>query len=307
MCFKMMGDAMQQSNSTDKAILMLMANQACQQASQTEQNADKNDDGNKLLTADDIPKQGSLTAGTFTLKDTMDTEAKLPNDVSADTAPPSSQGSDVPLVSPPSPDNYTLRTPTAAPENPAPIASFAPQDPTSPLKPIPPGSVNYDENASKGVAAASVGGGGFGMTRTLAQESGKADGTDKNTANAGESSKARKEGTGGGDSGAAAGGGPSGSGGGGGENEKTGGNEAFDALLAQMMGGGGGGGDMTMAGQDIVVLPPKQENTKLPNIFEFANWRYQKAAFEEGRVRPQAPKTPTALSETAKVARASKH
>ena len=36
----------------------------------------------------------------------------------------------------------------------------------------------------------------------------------------------------------------------------------------------------------MVILPPKPAgSTRNPNLFEFASWRYKKAAHEEGRVR----------------------
>jgi hypothetical protein len=66
------------------------------------------------------------------------------------------------------------------------------------------------------------------------------------------------------------------------------GGDQLDSMLSQLLGGpqAGDGGGGFGGGSDVVLLPPKPAaSTKNPNLFEFASWRYKKAAHEEGRVR----------------------
>lgn len=290
MCMMMM----QQAKKDGSTMEMMMAMQECAQAAQSAANAAKNDDA-KQGASDNTPKQASL---------------QMPK--SSPTPSPNSNDKNLldsllgsPSPSPDSPDSGSgdlasnsedaRPTPDCAPAEEHPQEPVGPE--AAPPKPLPTidksklgydggGTVANDGSSSGGSAfGALMGGGGrFDSAKTVSVEE-LAKGTGQ-AAGPGTSETAGKQAKAENADGAYGSSGDS-------ESGAKAGESNFDGLLSQIMGGPPGeAGPQMGANADVVILPTKKNSGNsgkaAPNIFEYANWRYKKAAHEEGRIRVRA-------------------
>lgn len=326
MCMMMMSQAMGEKDSTNKALMMMAAQQACQQGAELAKSAMENDKGQKLASMEDIPKQSTFKATGMELPTAKSKEESLIGNiprVTTDDEAPKSDGT-IPQLAAPDLTVFEKKsaepTKTEAPvqdlaykgEN-IPAKSFEAKDGITQLDPIKSAAVSFDDKAKAGATPlgpqlSSLGGalGAAATATTTTSSSSKTSEKEEAVVSSGRG-KARnvqsEEG--------------SGSGGGGGESSGGGGsgdNSAFEAMLSQILGGppeaggvgGGGAGEITS-------LPTQPDPSKpAPNIFEYATFRLQKLAFEAGRIRSRPfkgaktlpPTTPPAAVKKTKVAKA---
>jgi hypothetical protein len=292
-CMQTMQDAMKEKDKTTKALLMMAANQQCQQANEMEKSAAENDKGRKSLSQDDIPKQAQYEAGKFELTDSKVKETILTLDDKPKAKDDSSKKDDsIPVAEAFQPELMIAGKDPGKGNGPEKEnlekVSALPEGPKTQLKPIDQNAIGFNDDKNKGLspvtAPTAMGGmGAFnGGAKTVAeasQEKGveKSDSSKEKTARAKEGSGSGQASEGGGES--SSGNSSSESGGGSGQ--------SMDALMAQLMGGSPEGASMGFAsGQDVLILPKEKESEgERANLFEYAAYRFQKLANEDGRVR----------------------
>lgn len=303
-CFMMMSEAQKEEDKSTKAMMMMMAQQMCAQADQTMANAMKNKEGQKLVSANDIPKQATLKAGQAKFGKNKVTEADVPRITYLGENGEEDNGKDPyeDLVAPlPEPNLAVFDPPPGEDEIPPPVDQVVnpPEDIFGQLDPIDGAAVKFDDapknnedNNNLGARAAFIG----GSAQAPDGEDGKAKSTE--TGDGGELDRRGRRGV------RTASGGEGDSSG----SSESGSKKNYAALLQQMLGGGGKdprSGLTSGAGGDIVDLPRKKGEDDLPNLFEYASFRYRKLAYEKGQVKLKRI-TQVRLPRTSTIAKASK-
>jgi hypothetical protein len=312
-CMKMMADAQGIEDKSDKALMQMMAGQMCQQANESMQAAAKNMENRKALGMSDIPKQASMELGSFTLKQGTAEEPKVPMDMATGTSGGSDSASlgDLPAFNPPflksnagkSSDSSDTKEPTGtAPgfNDPTKSSSEVPRAAATVLNPVDRAVLTFDDRAKSGTVTTPVpgllpgqGSTSFAATRPMTLEEAKRLSTEKEleVLDKGRSSRKEQDKS---KSGLYAESGDTSSGKSGGDSGSSG-TEAFDSMLSQIMGLGGDPG-AGAAGQlgDVLQLPEDSNNKddEAIHIFQYASYRYQKATYEEGRIKPPRNETP---------------
>lgn len=312
-CMRMMQQAQKEEDDTTKFIMMQMASQQCQQASETEKSADKNDDSAQKLGQVELPKMATVTPGKMVVTDdqgpsTGDSKM-MENLVNASTSSDNKAGTkpldfSLPAAYAPALTENVQKNgglASAGDKNPKDPGIAGPKEPKSPLQPLAPNRVGFDETAKNPRSGVNPGGssmmGGFGGMRTLAQNQDDTKGRGPASVDAAAVDPGKRvrgpiddnalygSSSGGSD-------GPSGSGAAAGE-------DPFDTMLAQLMGGGAGappaGSDILMFGETAEGGDP-HSGERQPNLFEFASFLYSKLTYDEGRVRIQQKDEPRALT-----------
>lgn len=284
-CIRMMDEASKTDNSSTKLMMMAVAGQQCSQAQQMQKSASENDKTTKALSAADIPKPASFTAGKTELK-TSTTEEKL---LSFDENAPGRA-----LNMPELPEGGVL-VPNfnggKKPAEPSEQVAQMPQAPPTTLAPIKPGSLQFDDSEKSPLAPmnASL----MPAAIPVSQNATNADGK-KETAALSAASSATELGRGSLRSRSSATE-AVGVGGGGSDEGRRGGDETFDALMAQLNPGGtepeptaDAFGPQVVAGSD----PTSPSAAERANIFEYAAIRYQKLGSDKrlgGTLPAKAP------------------
>lgn len=287
-CMQMM-QAAQKASGSDKALMMMMAQQSCQQGKESAKAADENDKGMKLVSAEDIPKQSQLkineqkvpsgspkedTSAMASYQVFDKGDAKKMDEKSGATA-----SDDVPVLNPILPklnlgdDKKTADRAVAGETQAATETKQAPDLPKIAPEVIKGSTVTMDGDKKNGDGILPNLGPNLNSFGPNIAGNGKSPAEEAKTAKAvPEEGETRKKSEPVGSGEGAGGGGSSG-----GESVGTGdkGPDPFEAMLAQIMGGpppeeGGGG-----AG-DGVVLEQRRTETKPPNLFEYATFRYLK-------------------------------
>jgi hypothetical protein len=274
-----MNEAMKPENKKDQAMLMAMAMQMCAQADQNMAAAMKNDEGQKKISANDIPKMAEMKIGNVQLGKDKVKEAEIPRVTFNDEeSKGSSSDSEIPMPTPlsiPDLNSQVFNKPSTTDDLKDPITNFTKDPTTSTLDPID-RSAKAEEPPSKGVGPTAAFSGGTGATG--AGMPGRGAGSDKGSdtptiSDAENTASSRKRG----------GVLTAGTGDAGGGSEKSGSSFDLSSLMAQMMGepppGEGG------SGLDVIQLNSQAPEEKPPNLFEYASFRYHKLATEKGAVR----------------------
>jgi len=309
-CGRMMAEAMKEPDTTSKMMMMMMANQQCQQAQESMNSAMKNmQEGKKLsVSSEDIPKPGKLEMGKFEIPKGETKEDSLMDSLSKyQVSPPSEDqkksDEEEALVKPLSMDLAGLlgKKPSEKGEEPKDesLQSFkgTPEAPSTTLSPIAQKAISYDETPKGNVLDRTPSAGGFGFQnapKTLAE----ANATQEKKTTSTESSISKKKERGITSEGASGSSseGSNGSSGGGGESS------SLDSMLASLMGTSPQNAETGFeGGQDVLIFNASQKEEKLPNLFEYASFRFQKLAYEDGRVRSNLPKSSKPLQMNAAV------
>lgn len=283
-CMMMMNEAMKEENSTTKAMMMALAAQQCAQADETAANAYKNKEGQKLVSGSDIPKQSELKVGSVPFGQGKVTEAEVPKiSYLGAKGSPEDTGKDLQnLVSAYSPTLGTTGTQTSgtgADLNP-PIQKLANEGDFgfSSLKPIEGGTVKYDDRPKDAQSAPGMGAmlGSFGATGS-GSSTGSGKTSDKSDSSGPTSEDALRK---------PASAESSGSGGGSVSGASDGSSKDFKEMFADLL-GGGASPDANAATSEIASTQAATDSGKdVPNIFEYASYRYRKLAYEKGSIRP---------------------
>lgn len=284
MCLMMMKQAQEAQDQNTKMMYMMMAAQECNQAAQSLANAKDNKDGAQTMTQP--PSSGQQAAQAQAAPPAMN-----PTQAVA-AAAPTDAPTDVPTFAPMALPTSGIVDQTAfdgekgtdgidVAKEPTKTGG-AVVDGTTDLQAIPPAKVGFDETSTASNPVSTVGSGGAGVM-ALGGGSASASGTPspgdgKNAGDgkggAGRQAKAQAE----------AGQGGEGGGSGGNANGKPG-NDALDAMIAQLMGGhGGDAGTLNMgatSGTLAVGAGKKAGEEELPNIFEYATFRYRELVDED--------------------------
>jgi len=285
MCMEMMRQAQEEKDKDKKAMLMMMAQQACQQAQEAAKNMKENDDGKKKLSQNDGPKMAQLgQVAPFQAPKTKKEENLLKNLPTATTDEESLNVGELPV-----PGQVTVPEVTIPGENKISEGETEPPlrspdlDVSSPPA-IDKQVIGYKEDSKGGGTTPVPSALGGGVTTAAAKgvssdDMKKAEGVtstelrkdnrnwteDKDNHSAtsgGETSEAGSKGTGGTD---------------------------FEGLLNSLLGGGpgpeGAPGIAGTSGDILLFSKRKNPSEKGPNIFEYATYRFKNAAYKEGRIR----------------------
>ena len=289
-CFQMMQEALKEENKDDKALLMAMAQQMCAQADQTMANAMKNKESQKLVSASDVPKQSEMKLGNTKFGQDKIEEAEVPQITFDDGVAPSSGSSEAlddllanQLL--PQPDLSVFENETPEPadgdlKDPIDKVLNDPRDGQETSVPDRIAASNEDkgEETSESQNLASLGGAGFGsVPRGISGDSG----SESSSKTVKISSKSDKHKRG---SGIRIAGGEEGDGGGSSASSRR---SEINSLFGQLAAAGKGGSDIRGPSSINLVTLPKKKGEKLPNLFEYATFRYRKLAFQRGQIRPQ--------------------
>lgn len=308
-CMMLMSQAKQEPDPSQKRMLMAMAMQQCAQAAQSAANAAQNKDGQKK-TQDEGPK-GSQLKTDFANAETpkkSDEKTSLPTSPTTETTPeaiaeataaPATETA--PGVVEPSAFNNTTAA-VAAPEPTQNIGVAA--ESWSMLKPVDPKTVRFDDNAKPtdqstlggdtspnlGASAGSLAAAGAGAgsaAAALAKLTGPFSMDAKAAARKEKGKDVHGEGEGGGGTSGEGKEAPAGG---------SGGNAEFDSIMASILGGppGANAAGTPVATGDVLLFGSGEAGDgegKLPNIFQYASYRFRKTAFEEHMIRLRKSKT----------------
>lgn len=266
MCMLMMKKAMEEEDPQMKQMYMMMAMQQCQQAAQNKESSDKNKEGQKALTMNDSPKLPDLSQNQETPATTTPTDTTVPQLTTRDPV-----ALDIPAADP-------------IEVGPAPVATGIPLDPGAVQPNMGNANLGIDEKADQGNPPNTNSGMGTVIggvpARAVASDEALKKNAIENAGTLASGKKVKTSGEGEG-SGSSDGGGSSG-----GSSKSDGG---LDAMLSQMMGGGAASSqDALGSGSDVVSFGATGGSAKsVPNIFEYASFRYKNLTFQEGRVVPK--------------------
>lgn len=292
-CLKAQAEAQAEEDPDAKSWKQIAAGMQCQQAQQSQQSAKENEESAKALSAADVPKPASFTAGTVSI-----------------TGGPSESQIEIPTVNTSSKSGSGEEEAEATAEESKGIASkeatgnSTPTQeqsatvegelelPKSALNPIQSGSVVYDEKGSG--SASGAGGAATGLT---ASNAGTGATNYKNDKNANTEQIAREIAQLERGIRAINGGGEEGGGGSDGDAPKSSG--MLEALMAQLNPempqiGLAGGGDM----REVASLDGNATKPASINIFEYATYRYQIASNTE-RVQTKRAAVKTKVAKAA--------
>lgn len=301
-CMMMLNEARKMPPGPEKRQTMMMAMQQCAQAAQSAANAAQNKEGSKSM-QNTPPAQASLATPAQIQQPKKEEEKNLLATQSTDEeADPSDS---VPLDTSIEDSNLTVPdlglTKKDAVDPGSPNIN-APAESYTVLDPLEKANQTFDENAKGGQKSPEPGPVGTGTVSFASSGSGISDGLLKkiNLAQEGLVPEGQARGTG---KRANIGGGEAegASGGGGSSSDKDGDSgSAFDQMLASLMGGGApGGGEMSgsSGNHDFATMPEDPKKQQRINIFEYASYRYQYAAYNEGRVklRPTQNRMPASV------------
>ncbi len=290
MCMQMQQEALKAKSSGDKMMMLMMANQACQQSAEMGKAAAEADKGQKAVSQDDIPKQSVVTIeGQQLPSGSAKEDTSALASYKAITTDEPTKSEDPTVAKPVLPDLGTTdpkvtKKADVAQTDPKPVTE-APNLPKSVPSLIKSGSVSMNDSDKKdglGPTNQGLGPNAGGAVPGLAGNGKSPADEAKNVKTGGalteaegrEKAKATTE----------AG---EGSGGGGGSSSGEKGADPFEAMLAQLMGGPPPAEGGPLAGEEIELIP-NRENTKPPNIFEYATFRLQKLG-DQKRLRGFAP------------------
>ncbi len=299
-CMQMM-QAAQNAKGSDKAMMMMMANQSCQQGKEMAKAAEENDKSEKQISAADTPKQASIKINEQKLPAGSPAEDNAAmaqyQAVQVDEAKnPGLDTGKVSVLKPLLPEldlgKAKVAKPAVAQVTPEPEVREKPNLPKSVPALINGGAVTMQDGKKNegpsepqnfGPNLAGFGPSTAGTGKSPAEEAKLLKGA---VAEEGETRKKNEAvGSGQGAEGGASGGGSSGS--------ADKGPDPFEAMLAQLM-GGPPPEDSARGGAGDFELEPRRDHTKPPNIFEYAKFRYLKLVDQKklkGQAR-EAPKGP---------------
>ena len=284
-CMMMMDKARKAQDSGDSALLMMMANQQCQQADQLQKSSEENDKGSKSVSAADIPKQAKFEAGKAELEKSDVKEERIAFDEQATNPRKALSAGDisVPDVTAPA-----FNTPSAAAnetENQSGVTG-TPTGNVTTLNPIEKNALGYEDTSKNNVSGLTPSGLGLGLPNANAVP--KQDGVATTADTSGGQAVPKRRGASS-EEGTVAGGG-------GEEAPAPTGDPAMDALMAQLMGGSPEDLDFGMSPGALEVGSAPGAESPQANIFEYASIRYMRLHHDAKRLGKDAKQPDRALS-----------
>lgn len=285
-CAKLMKDAQDAKaagNTETAAMLESMAMQQCAQGLKDMGAAQDNGDNANQLSQSDIPKMAQLTAQPLATSKSNPSEVTIapPTGGATPTTPNFEEPSPTPEAANPNDDPDAVGTkPIAGPEYSKTI-----------LSPIEQGELRFDDSAKAGGFAPATGNSFYSSQSSPKVPT--SDESKKALEKEAEERRKRAAADGEGDDGEGGGGSGSGSGS---TTTKEGGENSFEAMMSQMFGAPpGAAGAAAGAAGDLAGFEAKAgEDGAKSNIFQYASYRYQVAAYSDNRIKLKTmPKQPT--------------
>jgi len=291
-CVMLMAQAAKEQDPAKKKELMAQALQQCAQAAQSAANAAQNKDNGKKLQDTGEPKGAQLKTDFAQKGAPAKSDSKMPSlqPTAAPEAPPT-EVAETPAEVPAAETAAGVVEPSAfdaKPEGDTVLQAAAESWTT--LKPIETGKVSFNDGAKVGGTSPGSGPNGslLGASTPPGNPSAQTGGADLDTKLNGKLSALSAAKGKGAIAGTHADGG-AGSGietTDGGKGSSASGMEGFDSILSSILGGGAAGAAAGAPPEDILIFTRNSEDEgPLPNIFQYAAYRYRKASQDEQRVR----------------------